>query len=84
MLRPNDRHNRPWPHLRPTGLAPVFPLNPNVLVDTVAPSCGGVFSWLVDLRAAIRRFLTETNDNREPFVWTADPDNFIGVVRRGY
>jgi hypothetical protein len=36
--------------------------------NTVAPSCAGVFSWLVDLRAAIRRFLAETNGNREPFV----------------
>jgi hypothetical protein len=54
------------------------------LVDTLAPSCAGVFSRLVDLRATIRRFLAETNGNREPFVWTADPDNFIAAVRRGY
>jgi hypothetical protein len=54
------------------------------LVDTVAPCWAGVFSWLVNLRAAIRHFLAETNGNREPFVWTADIDNFIAAVRRGY
>jgi hypothetical protein len=54
------------------------------LVDTVASARASVFGWLVDLRAGIRRFLAETNGNRDPFVWTADPDNFIAAVRRGY
>jgi transposase len=34
----------------------------------------GVFRSLVDLQAAIKRFLAETNDNPKPFVWTADPN----------
>ena len=34
----------------------------------------GVFRSLVDLQAAIKRFLAETNeDNPKPFVWTAKP-----------
>ena len=44
----------------------------------------GVFHSLVDLQAAIGRFLAETNDNPKPFVWTADPDKIITAVRRGY
>ena len=44
----------------------------------------GVFRSLVDLQAAIKRFLAETNDNPKPFVWTADPDKIITAVRRGY
>jgi transposase len=44
----------------------------------------GVFRSLVDLQAAIKRFLAETNDNPKPFVWTANPDNIIAAVRRGY
>ena len=44
----------------------------------------GVFRSLVDLQAAIKRFLAETNDNPKPFVWTADPDKIIAAVRRGY
>ena len=39
---------------------------------------------MVDLQAAINRFLAEANDNPKPFVWTADPDRIIVAVRRGY
>ena len=44
----------------------------------------GVFRSLVDLQAAIKRFLAETNDRPKPFVWTADPNQIIAAVRRGY
>jgi len=44
----------------------------------------GVFHSLVDLQAAIKRFLAETNDNPKPFVWTANPDKIIAAVRRGF
>ena len=43
----------------------------------------GVFRSIVDLQAAINRFLKETNDNPKPFAWTADPDAIIEKVRRG-
>jgi hypothetical protein len=39
---------------------------------------------LVELQAAINRFLAETNADPKPFVWTADPDRIIEKVRRGY
>jgi hypothetical protein len=44
----------------------------------------GVFLSLVDLQAAINRFLVKPNDHPKPFVWTADPDKIIAAVRRGY
>jgi transposase len=44
----------------------------------------GVFRSLVDLQAAINRFLAETNHDPKPFTWTADPDQIIAAVRRGY
>ena len=44
----------------------------------------GVFRSIVDLQAAINRFLGETNDNPRPFTWTADPDEIIAAVRRGH
>ena len=44
----------------------------------------GVFGSLVELQAAINRFLAETNGNPKPFVWTADPDHIIEKVRRGH
>ena len=44
----------------------------------------GVFCSIVDLQAAINRFLRETNDDPKPFVWTADPERIIASVKRGY
>jgi transposase len=44
----------------------------------------GVFGSLVELQAAINRFLAETNANPKPFVWTADPDHIIEKVHRGH
>jgi len=44
----------------------------------------GVFHSLVDLQAAINRFLVEHNESPKPFVWTADPDTIIAAVKRGH
>jgi transposase len=44
----------------------------------------GVFRSIVDLQAAINRFLDETNDNPRPFTWTADPDKIIAALKRGH
>jgi transposase len=43
----------------------------------------GVFSGIVDLQAAINRFLAEANECPKPFIWTADPDGIIEKARRG-
>jgi transposase len=43
----------------------------------------GVFEGIVDLQAAINRFLVDTNRNPKPFTWTAAPDAIIEKVRRG-
>ena len=43
----------------------------------------GVFRSIVELQAAINRFLTETNADPKPFVWTAHPDRVIAAVRPG-
>jgi len=40
----------------------------------------GVFHSLVDLQAAINRYLGEHNRKPKPFVWTADPDR---IYRKG-
>jgi transposase len=44
----------------------------------------GVFASIVELQATINRYLAETNRQPKPFVWTADPDQIIAAVRRGY
>src|SRR5215211_624452 len=43
----------------------------------------GVFGSLVELQAAIKRFLAETNADPRPFVWTASPEHILEKVRRG-
>jgi hypothetical protein len=42
-----------------------------------------VFKGIVDLQAAINRYLAETNENPKPFTLTADPDAIIEKGRRG-
>jgi transposase len=44
----------------------------------------GVFVSVVDLQAAINRFVVEHNIKPKPFTWTADPDKIIRAVRRGH
>ncbi len=43
----------------------------------------GVFRSIVDLQAAINRYLDEANHDPKPFIWTADPDKIIAAVNRG-
>jgi len=43
----------------------------------------GVFRSVVDLQAAINRYLDEANHDPKPFTWTADPDKIIAAVKRG-
>lgn len=44
----------------------------------------GVFGSIVELQAAINRFLAETNNHPKPFTWIADPEKIISAVRRGH
>ena len=42
-----------------------------------------MFHSVVDLQAAINRFVEETNANPKPFIWTADPNRVLAAVKRG-
>jgi transposase len=44
----------------------------------------GVFHSVVDLQAAINRFVDEHNQTPKPFVWRADPDAIIAARNRGF
>jgi transposase len=45
----------------------------------------GVFHSLVDLQAAINRFIADYNANdAKPFVWKADPNEIIAARNRGF
>ena len=44
----------------------------------------GVFRSVVDLQAAINRFVVEHNESPKPFIWRADPDAIIAARNRGF
>lgn len=45
----------------------------------------GVFYTLVELQAAINRFITEHNEKEaKPFIWKADPNKIIEARNRGF
>ncbi len=44
----------------------------------------GTFHSVVDLQAAINRFVIEHNNSPKPFVWRADPDEIIAGRNRGF
>jgi len=45
----------------------------------------GVFHSLVDLQAAINRFIAEHNETEaKKFIWRADPDDIIAARNRGF
>jgi transposase len=44
----------------------------------------GVFHSLVDLQAAINRFIAEHNRQPKPFIWKANPDKIIAARNRGF
>ncbi len=43
----------------------------------------GIFTSVPDLIAAIESYLKHTNDNPQPFVWTATAEQILEKVRRG-
>ena len=43
-----------------------------------------MFGSLVEVQAAIKRFIAESNGDPKPFVWTADPERIIQAAKRGH
>jgi transposase len=43
----------------------------------------GVFHSIVNLQAAINRYIAEHNHKPKPSVWTADPNDIIAAAKRG-
>ena len=79
-----DRHPRFVFHFTPTSTSWLNAVEGFFAKLTRSRLKRGVFRSIVDLQAAINRFLRETNDHPKPFVWTADPDKIIAAVRRGH
>jgi transposase len=43
----------------------------------------GVVRYIVDLQAAIHRYIAEHNSAPKPFVWTAEPNRVLAAIERG-
>lgn len=43
----------------------------------------GVFRSIINLQAAIHRYITEHNTEPKPFVWTADPGRVLAAINGG-
>jgi transposase len=78
-----DRHPRFTFHFTPTSASWLNAVEGLFAKLTKRRLKHGVFASLVDLQAAINRFLVEANRDPKPFVWTADPSRVIEKVRRG-
>ena len=79
-----DRHPRFVFHYTPTSASWLNAIEGYFAKLTKRRLKRGVFRSLVDLQAAIKRFLAETNENPKPFIWRANPDKIIAAVKRGH
>jgi transposase len=83
VLRWLERHPRWTFHFTPTSASWLNAVEGFFAKLTKRRLKRGVFGSLVELQAAINRFLAETNGDPRPFVWTATPEHILEKVRRG-
>ncbi len=79
-----DRHPRFVFHYTPTSCSWLSAVEGFFAKLTRRRLKRGVCCSIVELQAAINRFLAETNNDPKPFTWTADPNSIIVAVRRGH
>ena len=79
-----ERHPRWTFHFTPTSCSWLNAVEGFFATLTKRRLRRGSFASLVDLQAAINRYLAEANADPRPFVWTAEPEGIIEKVRRGY
>ena len=79
-----NRHERFTFHFTPTSCSWLNAIEGFFAKLTKRRLKRGVFVSVVDLQAAINRFVVEHNTKLKPFTWTADPDKIIRAVRRGH
>jgi transposase len=79
-----DRHPRFTFHFTPTSCSWLNAVEGFFAKLTKRRLKRGVFHSVVDLQAAINRFVAENNQQPKPFTWTADPDKIIAAVKRGH
>src|ERR1700737_2045348 len=78
------RHPRFVFHFTPTSASWLNAVEGFFAVLTKRRLKRGVFRSIVDLQAAINRYLAEHNQAPKPFSWTKDPEKIIAAVKRGH
>jgi transposase len=78
------RHPRFTFHFTPTSASWLNAVEGFFAVLTKRRLKRGVFHSIVDLQAAINRYLAEHNQAPKPFIWTKDPEKIIAAVKRGH
>lgn len=79
-----DRHPRWTFHFTPTSSSWLNAVEGFFAKLTRRRLKHGVFCSIVDLQAAINRFVAEHNQSPRPFIWRADPDAIIAARNRGF
>lgn len=79
-----DRHTRFTFHFTPTSCSWLNAVEGFFAILTKRRLKRGVFHSVVDLQAAINRFIVQHNQQSKPFKWTADPNKIIAAVKRGH
>src|SRR5271168_3065452 len=78
------RHPRWTFHFTPTSASWLNAVEGFFAILTKRRLKRGVFKGVVDLQAAINRFVADHNRQPKPFVWTANPDKIIAAATRGH
>ena len=78
------RHPRFTFHFTPTSASWLNAVEGFFAILTKRRLKRGVFHSVVDLQAAINRYLEEHNQTPKPFTWTKDPEKIIAAVKRGH
>lgn len=79
-----DRHQRFTSHFTPTSCSWLNAAEGFFAKLSKRRLKRGVFHSVVDLQAAINRFVVEHSQQPKPFTWTANPDKIIAAVKRGH
>ena len=78
-----DRHLRVTFHFTPTSASWLNAVEGFFAALTKRCLRRGVFTGIVNLQAAINRYVEDHNAKSKPFVWKADPDKIIAAAARG-
>jgi transposase len=78
-----DRHKRFAFHFTPTSCSWANAVEGFLAKLTRQRLKRGAFKSIVELQAAIHRFIAETNGAPKPFVWTKPADAILPAVKRG-